>query len=147
MSLLITWRNAQKMTAGTSAKLDFRRNRIWTIPHIWGAKCLHSLNFVKIFWSGAEICPQNKIRNKPSSSRILLPVPILTNVIFRGLSCVWSYKNLRKPLNGRLSYMRFNFFCTYSFKPTLSTARRHSAVMRAIYTGRPTGKVATRTHM
>jgi len=25
-----------------STKLDFRRNRIWTIPHIWGAHCLHT---------------------------------------------------------------------------------------------------------
>jgi len=28
-------------TQPPSAKLDFRRNRIWTSPHIWGAHCLH----------------------------------------------------------------------------------------------------------
>jgi len=53
---------------------------------------------------GAEICPQNEIRNGPSGGGILFSVPILSAVILRGPSYVSSYKIYRKSLNARLSY-------------------------------------------
>jgi len=97
---------------------------------IWGANCIHVyLHTHQISWeyldreqnqdinisildqdqvssSGAEIIfPENEIRNRPSGGGILLPVQILTSVIFRGPCGVWPYKISRKPLNARLNYI------------------------------------------
>jgi len=65
--------------------------------HLGSPLSKYAPNFVKISWSGAEIRPQNEIRNWPSGGRIiLLPVPILTSVIFSGPSYVWGCKNFKK---------------------------------------------------
>jgi len=87
-------------------------------------------NFVKISWSGGgryTPLPQKKIRNGFSCGGILLPVPILTSVIFRGPSCVMIIQNLNKNRSTRGWFVCDSTCSIPTFKPTLPTAQRHSA--------------------
>jgi len=58
----------------------------------------HQISY-KMFWSGAEIYRQNKIRHEPFGGEILPPVPILANVILREPSYVYLY-HIAKQTHG-----------------------------------------------
>jgi len=58
-----------------SAKLNFRRKRIWTISHLKGAYA-HQISW-KYLDRGQRYGLQNEIRNGPSGGGILLPVAIM----------------------------------------------------------------------
>jgi len=99
-----------------TVKLDFWRKRVFRPLRTLRELITYMLTkFRENILIGGRDCPENEIQNWPFGGRILLPVSILTSVIFRGPSCVWSYKISRKSLNARLSYMPFNFFYTYMY--------------------------------
>jgi len=59
-------------TSLPSTKLDFRRNCIWTIPHIYGAHCLHThqisrkyFDLGQIYDIRADIFPKTKFEMGP----------------------------------------------------------------------------------
>jgi len=107
-----------------SAKLDFWRNRIWTIPHIWGAHCLHTHQIPwKYLDRGQRYGPKNEICNGPSGDGILLAVSILksvTSVTFRGPSFLCMIVQNFKKMTQRAAelyaillflYLHLNLLC------------------------------------
>jgi len=114
----------------TSARLNFRRKRIWAILHIWEPITYISTKFPKNILTGVRDTPP-KQNSKPvlwcwrrnSTSGSSFDVSS-----FRDLPV---YKVPGKPLNARLTYCNSTFSLN-NLKPTLPMTRRESAVMQAL---------------
>jgi len=130
-----------------STKLYFRRNRIWTIPHIW-----ESIVYIPTKFRESTLIAGRDMPPKRNTLRALWRRNYTSGSNFDTYHLSWTFmcmilQNTKKSLNARLSYMRFHSSCAYyTFKPTLPTAQRHSAVMQAVYYITPLGDRNTRVN-